>query len=121
MAKRRTTKKEIEPKGIGGWLILPIIGIFLTILLNLFDLGNLYSEGYLILSLIAIGFIVFSIILLVSIFKEKKLARNLGIIFYAIALGVNILSFNFPWAIGNLIWLLYFVNSKRVKNTFINK
>ena len=117
-------KNSNNVKGIGGWLIFPIIGISFTIiwqLLDFFDSLQYYYFSDIYLSVIFnIIFIVLGVLILHSIYNKKKLTRKLGIWFYAISLGVNILFVGIIPAIGNLVWMLYFIDSKRVKNTFVN-
>jgi len=44
------TTGDLEPKGLGGWLIFPAIGLFLLPILLLISLNNdflpIFTEGY---------------------------------------------------------------------------
>jgi len=132
-------KKSIKPqkkeklKGIGGWLIIPIIGLFLSIILVLYDLlsmNAIYEFDFYIglLSLLDIGLLILVITSLVLVFNKKKSAPKLIIAFYItniiLQTVVAVLIEDYsgiaaPW-VGGAIWILYFLKSKRVKNTFIN-
>lgn len=134
MRKRKQTKKQISPKGIGGWIILPIIGLFVSIFLLLLDISASLEylsaslvQAAILLDVILLGLVVYSLIL---IFKKSKSAPKIFIIF----LWVNFAVAFFTWAIvqdedspvnlfrvaiASLIWTAYFKKSKRVKNTFV--
>ena len=94
-----------EPKQIGGWLILPIIGFCLTpvyVVANVFGTSDYFSKSawlslistqqFDLLGLIAfeivfnISLIVFSILILVTILKKRSSAPKLVVAFYAINL-----------------------------------
>ena len=121
--KTKTTKNEVE--GIGGWLIIPVGGLFLNIYFLfsdiLFAMSTYYMDSFIaILIFIDIIFIVFASVCLVAIFNKKKYVRKLMISYY-ISSAIVWLCLGIPYYIITLIiWGSYFHNSKRVKNTFIN-
>jgi hypothetical protein len=156
--------KNDPPQGLGGWLILPIIGLFIfpikilvfltTIHLPIFLQGqwdiltNPNSEAYHFLwGPILIGeitfkifFFVFSIFLLVILFKKKAYFPKLMITYYIANTSCMIIFYYLAelipaiaetpdpestkelvrTIIGSIIWVPYFIVSKRVKNTFVN-
>ncbi len=100
---------EEGPKGIKGWLILPVIGLFLTPLLQIFYLGSTFilinspewedvttpgREGYHFLFkpsiYIELGFnilfVLFCIYLIVLLFQKKKLFPKVIITYYIITI-----------------------------------
>lgn len=150
--------------GIGGWLILVVIGLTFGLLRLIYAMvkeimpvfepdiwvqltiegGYLYHPlGKTLLYFELFGnliFIVFSIALLITIFKKLKLFPKLIIIFLALNLVflvadyflADLLPINnsvadeeslkeiFRSIIASAIWIPYFLVSKRVKLTFIN-
>ena len=150
-------------EGIGGWLILPLIGLFIVpiriSLLVLKDLVPIFTEGHWnVLTTPGSGayhplwapllifecagnaiFIIFSIVLLVFFFPKSRLLPKL-IIFYLV-LNLLFVAGDFFLAdlipavaeqsnphsakelgraiIGAMIWVPYFLFSKRVKQTFV--
>jgi len=119
-------KNEKDLNGIGGWLIIPIIGMIITIGMLFFealDMFSYYSYDYEIASFIMIiDFAIIAIagLALYNIFNHNKLGKTMAIIFYIFIAIVNLFSIEFAMVIGNIIWLLYFIKSKRVKQTLIN-
>ena len=126
---------EEKLQGLGGWLILPIIGLSLSVLIlitNIIAVNIMpeFNSQNIILSFLYGALLVFVIISLFSIFKKKKYVPKMMIFFYvtifAISLFIDFLTNNFsiPGLIGSIIggtiWILYFIKSKRVKNTFVN-
>lgn len=162
--------KEVPPSipaGIGGWLYLPIIGLgvmsfvridgIMKMLLsfspaNWKALTDPASPGYhwawgpvMVSGLIAeIILLVLGIVLLVMLFRRKKVFRKLIIAYYlldvisvagctvAVAL-ISMKQFQISelltpencrqilnGSIWAFIWIPYFIMSKRVKNTFVN-
>tara|TARA_B100001971_G_C18099082_1_gene487796 strand:- start:581 stop:961 length:381 start_codon:yes stop_codon:yes gene_type:complete len=121
-----------ELKGIGGWLILPIIGLFISIPVLLYDLLSsnvLYEFNFYIglLSFLDIILLIWITIGLFSIFDKKKYAPQIMISFYianimiqlVLAFLIEDLSGLIYSIIGGAIWIPYFIVSKRVKNTFV--
>ena len=119
-------------KGLGGWLIIPIIGLFLSIAILIYHLISINKYSFWfpggLLSLLYVILLIFSIITLISIFKKKKFVPKLMIFFYAtnilVYLAKSLITENFDRIespiVGGIIWSLYFIYSKRVKNTFVN-
>lgn len=120
-----------ETKGLGGWLILPIIGFIVNILIYLYDLSGIFALndfGWIMLIIVVDGLAIFLLgTTLFLIFKKQKEAPKWAMI----AIGYNILiyflivftseaPFNFVWFFISLAWINYFRKSKRVKNTFVN-
>lgn len=137
------SKKEI--KGIGGWLLILIIGFFFSAIFSFFIELLIIYLIYLKFSFFRIVcFILITLILLLEIwtinvgFKKKKTFPKIAIITlwvtFLIGGGFSLYYYNaidsFE-AIGKIIdillslalsilWTLYLIKSKRVKNTFIN-
>ena len=118
---RKMKEKKLE--GIGGWLILPIIGFSITILLQLLDLMDsflyynledvfVYMAGNLLV-------IAFSSVALIMIFKKKKEAITWAIVALSINGFINLIGAAYVGVIGSVIWIFYFIKSERVKNTFV--
>lgn len=128
-------EKTKECKGIGGWLILPTIGLVIAsalyifvCLILLFELNG--SVNVFAVFLFSGLFAYLSIKTLILEFKHKKefpiwavslMWAEVIIVFSGeIILGIEVLIFEyFPSIVGIVIWTLYFKKSKRVKNTFI--
>ena len=127
-------KKKLE--GIGGWLLLPTIGLFGAAAIWIF---NFITWGIIIFSgrtsIYAITVFVSSIILgslsiysLILEFKKKKEFPTWAIatMWISVILGLvvgaidGIFSGTIQSIIGSIIWTWYFNVSKRVKNTFVN-
>lgn len=120
--------KDKELKGLKGWLIL--VG-FQLVLGALVFLDKLLTTGANIERNFALVMLIFYLFTIACFFKEKKLFPKLMIILY---IGFTVLltleyfvlqsvetQKNF-WGslIAGIIWIPYFIRSKRVKNTFIN-
>ena len=145
--EKRQIRKEIAPhkdsstiikdekvlEGISGWLILPAIGLFGNPIINII----LYSIGIMELDLFGALFILFSIYLLFPFFKKETIFINCYIGYLVSVNIINLVNvyslmdyggFELKFqlklltrsALYALIWISYFLKSKRVKNTFIN-
>lgn len=130
-----------KPNGIGGWLILPTIGLFLSAILNVFGIiAGLYlwgsgtwiytglSEYYFIFIAVSAAILeVLVIYALVLEFKKKKLFPKVaiatmwtGVLFSFILAGMDgDPSGLIREIIPSAVWTLYFIVSERVKNTFV--
>jgi len=113
-----------KPKGIGGWMILPIIGLFITVISSVIGLLDtlLYYElasAYYYIFVDSL-FLTTSALTLFFIFKKDKLGKKIAVIHYGLALFFALFLFYVPSIVGALIWLSYFSLSKRVKNTLVN-
>ena len=143
-------EEDLEPVGIGGWLILVAIGIILTpltSLMNIFNIDEVYKTAKLLdidfpmayFSVSKFGYIcifILSIILLFLFFQKKRLyvPFAIGEIVFRMIL-VLVLMFigsSVPMMRAQLImiaifgltsgiiWIMYYRKSVRVKNTFID-
>ncbi len=128
--------KNKKLEGIKGWLLVVTIGLILSNLGLIFLFGLLsfelflYGENYLIMSasiITGIG-VILGIYTLINEFKKKKIFIKLIVILisYGIlseiifSILLNDFSGSLRLIIINALWILYFLESKRVKNTFIN-
>jgi len=109
-------------KGIGGWLLLPTIGLFLNILISIFWFW-IYSYDDLMQYIIGFS-MMFSIITLYLEFNYKKSFKIFAIIslwittFVSLLISITLDEGFGSGALGAIIWTVYFIKSKRVKNTF---
>ena len=151
-------------EGIGGWLILPIIGLGLTILFSAINLAAAFAaenvqaysdffagrlapaaDTYIYFGLgsgvLGIVLIAFAAVCLVRIFQMKRNVPTLMVIYYVVLVAVSTYEFvgmlSLPLLsqtdqemyegvrgfgqpiIAALVWIPYFLVSKRVKNTFV--
>lgn len=120
-------------KGLGGWLILPILVLFYNLYVLVDDISSTIlrvdvSVLWWVL-LIDVVLIILTILLLLLIFEKRKVVPSFYIWYIWLILATNIaifvmygeasvFSFNL---IGAVIWTAYFNTSIRVKNTFVNK
>jgi len=123
-----------NPKGIGGWLILPTIGLFLSIIIYLIlavieiavvflGAGTGWDIIYLLTSAGMFGLVVYTLVLE---FKKKKEFPKWAIILTALGVVVTIIfsieDSDYTGLVQSIvfaaIWIGYFLQSKRVKNTF---
>lgn len=122
-------KKKENPKGIGGLVLIPIISLSLGLLLTIFVLiDSILSYDFLIYPEITF-FSFFDIFLfsvtLFCILKKLKVARTMGVITFSYLILINFIYYDFIYGsfwriVISIIWLFYFIDSKRVKNTFVN-
>jgi len=143
MVKKSKQINAEELKGIGGWLILPAIGLIYSLIVILYDLTVSFEGGstYFIFAFILdVIFLVIIILALVSFFNKSSSAPKLMIgmycfgVFYSIItilllfiyFGDSVESYSslfgnsFIQILVSTIWSIYFLKSKRVKNTFVN-
>ena len=117
-------KSNNEIEGIGGWLILPIIGLFATIVIQLADLSESLSyysfQDVIPFVLINLVLIALCTVALFFIFTKSKQAPKYAIATLVINGALAVLLGLYAGLIGTVIWVLYFLKSERVKNTFVN-
>ncbi len=124
--------KEKKIEGISGWLLIPVIGLVIVLIIYLFDIFSLlffpYDNNLIGLFLIIdIGLFVLGIYILTLVFKKKKETPSFFIIYLWISVGavlfLSIITKDSTGLLGGIIkaiiWTLYFKKSKRVKNTFM--
>jgi hypothetical protein len=136
-------------KGIGGWLILPAIGLVLGPIIGvigLFASLGMYKDvaragygGVYALELIVLfGLLVFTIYAAIQFFGKKRKAPKIMIILYSVSLVASLVILGIELSAGAeefavetgkqlvrdivaaAIWIPYFNVSKRVKATFVN-
>ena len=146
VANQTTEASAADQKlsGIGGWLILPLIGLICTIPFSIYAvyyLGVIFVHApedllpvlnYEIL--VNLAAILSAIVLLVLFCTKKRILPRAIIIYYAAVCVLKVI--DVAWAslldfdidlstligsfAGLAIWIPYFVYSIRVKNTFVN-
>ena len=150
-----------QPSGLGGWLILPSLGLLISPLLMVKSLYDAYSplmsaEALQLLTntqlpthnprllpvvglelLINIAFVLFTLVIIPKFFKMQASVPKLMVIWYAAPVAIHALDIILtafavskasadPQLTGDTvrafliaaIWIPYFMNSIRVKNTF---
>lgn len=129
-----TQSKRNKKKGIGGWLVLPLIGLFYSMIVNYYNffayivpMEELYTEVYPFIATTLLYMIIIPIILYVF-FKKHIYLPKIIISFLLLDsfLGMYLSEvYNSGTYLGsvlsNFIFLLYFLMSKRVSNTFTKK
>lgn len=115
-------------KGISGWLdlwfiyfIVVGVGILLFTIASPFIINKVDLSSLNIISILAgiigLGFLIWTII---SFFSKKKIFILLVTIFLAVSLLSDAYRHKTIFALIDIVWLVYFYKSKRVKNTFVN-
>ena len=97
--KEEQSTKENELIGVGGWLIFPIIGMFITIILCGIEILTTFGTELEWVVPIDVAIIVIAGLSLYHIFKMNKLAKTFGIIFYSCAIIVQLFS---PWSANGI-------------------
>ncbi|RLG12249.1 hypothetical protein DRN73_03225 [Candidatus Pacearchaeota archaeon] len=123
-------KKKEKIKGIGGWLILPTIGLILGAILMIYSTFiifiNIYKPGVETLFVIYGAYTFLIIYSLILEFQYKKEFKKMIIItlwagiLFTIIIGALTGDYSglFTSMIVASIWTAYFLKSERVKNTF---
>lgn len=114
---------------VAGWLIIPAIMIFLNITLLILFIANVnpvYLETYGLILYIAIILMIFFYLYIAYVWvKRKQILPKLMIAAYIINILADLpaifMEGEAPGAslLFSLIWIAYFIRSKRVKATFI--
>jgi hypothetical protein len=106
-------------EGIGGWLILPAIGVVITPLAGGFGLVSLLSVAPF-QAVLSGGLGVYGLICAVSFFQRKRSTPMLMIGLYIANAVVGLSMGNAVRGVGlAAIWIAYFLKSERVKRTFV--
>ena len=143
------TPIQSDVAGIGGWLILPAIGMILGPLIQALATVGLWLLSGLpaaqriagslkILAFISGAFLLYRLYTAVLFFSKKRSAPAavigvyIGGILFDVAGGAMFQSGNakssasstpwvspWPWTIGTAVWILYFLRSERVRATFV--
>ncbi len=150
------------PKGLGGWLILPIIHLIGSIGLTSYNLFGVVENWDSIVALLTgqvdpsyrwfvwplrislvsgVAIVAFALYLLVLLFQKKRELPRLMIWFYLLLLGATLIDSGIilqnpqQWTMADVsearralgqtvfiavIWIPYFLRSKRVRATFVN-
>ncbi len=117
--------KKQPPKGIGGWMILFQIGFWWGLLLMIENIIYFSNENLilnLILSIISSILILISIILMYSHKKQFVLIAIITLWFIFLMLLLESLTHLWDIIIQTIppvLWTIYLIKSKRVKNTFV--
>ena len=136
-------EQRLGPEGVGGWLILPVIGLFLTpLLFALAFVGFLEApagsgprSALLWAAIAASGAIIPYAIYTIWLFlQRRKTFPRFMIGLYATAFAITVLNYLVTKEASMepvtsditrgggafVIWGWYFLRSKRVENTFVN-
>ena len=123
---------------IGGWLVLPAIGLILTpiigpilVFTDMSSIGNvqgIYQTIIVMNSIVQIILSIAAVILAVFFFQKKKFIPQWMTAFYLTnAIWVLLVGFMTSFAVIDVrsiifssIWAIYFAKSERVKGTFVN-
>jgi hypothetical protein len=128
------------PKGIGGWLIVPAVGLVLLPIVKLIawieawpDFINAARDdpGWWLLAILDFSLILAVILVAVLFFQKRPVAVAAVVAFLLANIVINFLEAMFTQVTAETIWpafcasiyaiilIPYFLRSKRVKNTFI--
>jgi hypothetical protein len=123
------------PRGMDGGLIYAIVGIFLTSVFNIFMfcmvnmfglLDPQYNTFFIFYHIMSLILGIFGIVCVVFLAREMNFSVNMAIIYSGIMFIHNYFSYHarpailFPRYLApiSLILMLYFIFSKRVRNTY---
>jgi len=148
--RANTTAPEIKqkpgPRGIGGWLMIPAIGLVLGPIRSTTDLyraltmiqifaPEMTDDPYFVLTLlIDVAMIVAGIVVAVLFFQKRRVAVRAIIGLMIASILANLVQVQLCQAmfeevdpkptigacVRGAIWIPYFLKSKRVRNTFVN-
>jgi Zn ribbon nucleic-acid-binding protein len=128
-AKPRTPLQRLAANsglhGLGGWLILPLLGLFLSALLSILTVASSFSAGTADAFLAGEFVVLVWTIAMIWLFLAKfKILPLLIVIYYAVGIVFNVGArvageSAQPGLLQGVIWIGYFLTSVRVKNTFV--
>jgi hypothetical protein len=131
-AERRAQAASHSVYGIGGWLLLPAIGLIVSIPMALFEAANSYRAGDAGEAAIVTVAVLLVAVTTIAFFQKRRWAPRVFILLLAlnaVLAAVPVLLARGAVTPGDsrdlgratiaaLIWIPYFVLSKRVKSTF---
>lgn len=130
--QRRATSAERVPYGIGGWLLLPAVGLIVSIPVVLLEASRSLRSGDAGEVAVVAATVVVVAITAVTFFQKRRWAPRVFIVLLsldAVLAAVPVILARDPVAAADsrdlaratlsaLIWIPYFLVSRRVKSTF---